>query len=103
MLHAVYGLWESFYFLVFEYPELDRLLQAHAITPTEVTNITARGIVLAIATLISITMAWRLHSRENQVATTIELLIATAILISTPFTTILLAEIPWGTWILSLV
>ncbi|MFZ1721897.1 MAG: hypothetical protein WAU07_05325 [Microgenomates group bacterium] len=81
--HSVFGVYETIAFLFIEYPELDQQLKAHLIDSETVAHLTSLAIVLMVTTFINLFMAFRLHSMREEVATTLELLFATAIIVGT--------------------
>ncbi len=83
--HGLYGFIEALYFLFIEYPELDHLLKEHLIDGETVTQLTAIAIVLMITTFINVLMAMRLHKVRNEVAPTIELVLATVLIVATTY------------------
>lgn len=103
VFHGIVGFWDSFKFLVLEYPRLEGMLQAHILTASEVTEITISGIILMVTTIIAITMALRLHSTREQVANAVDLVLSTIIIAATPFARGWLMQLPWEVWLESLI
>lgn len=92
--HVVYGIWEAVYFIFIEYRHLEDQLKLHLVESREVHEITVSAIILMIGTAINIFMAARLHSTKEEDSALLDLIVATILIIMTPFLHNLLGQLP---------
>lgn len=92
--HVVWGLWESINFMVIEYPQLEKSLALHLVAESTVHEITVNAIILMVTTAINIVMAMRLNSVKEDQARLIDLIVATVLIITTPFLQMTLNSLP---------
>lgn len=83
--HGLLGLWESIAFMIFEYPELNTLLEEHLVTTEEVNHLLARVIITVVVTFVNILFAVRLAKVKETTAHNIDLIVATFLIITTRF------------------
>ncbi|MEX0896104.1 MAG: hypothetical protein WDZ94_04200 [Patescibacteria group bacterium] len=81
LFDSAHGLYASFTFLFFRYPEFDIKLQQSAISPEEVRLVIAQAIGTMIATLIGFALAIRLSKEQEKAIRYIELAIGTSVII----------------------
>lgn len=91
--HGLLGLWESIYFMAFEYTELNELLSAHQIDVVEVNGLISRVIITVITTFVNILFAIRLSKVKETTAHNIDLIVATFLIISTKLIQDLLVQL----------
>lgn len=92
--HALYGLWESVQFMFVEYPQLEKSLNLHLISQDLVQEITVNAVILMLTTAVNIYMAMRLNSVKENRAALIDLIVATILIIMTPFLQTILDSLP---------
>lgn len=81
LIHSAVGLYESFTFLFFEYPEFEAMLQENLISVEQVRLLIAESIGLMLATLLVLAMAIRLSKDQEKLMRYIELIIGSAVII----------------------
>jgi len=81
--HGLLGLWESIYFILVDYPELNNLLNLHQINVDEVNQLLSRAIITFITTFVNVLFAIRLSKVKETTAHNIDLVVATFLIITT--------------------
>jgi hypothetical protein len=82
-LHGLNGLWDSMYFILFEYKELNYLLSIHQVNVESVNHLLSRAIISFVATFVNILFAIRLSKVKETAAQNIDLIVATFLIITT--------------------
>jgi hypothetical protein len=83
--HGLVGLFESFKFLLVEYPELSHMLEIHQVNTEEVNHLLAKAIITFVVTFVNVLFAIRLSKVKETTAHSIDLLVATFLIISTQY------------------
>lgn len=81
--HGLLDLWESIYFMVVEYPELNYSLELHSVQTLEVSQLISRAIIRTVTTTIIFLFAVRLAKVKETTAHNIDLIVSTLLIIST--------------------
>lgn len=81
IIHGLIGLWESLYFIVFEYAKLNNLLAQHLVETQEINHLLSRAVITGFTTLINIFFAVRLAKVQETTAHNIDLIVATILII----------------------
>jgi hypothetical protein len=83
IIHGLVGFWESFSFMIFEYPDLSNQLSLHQIKTSQVNQLISRAIINFITTSVNILFAIRLSRVRETTAHNIDLLVATFLILTT--------------------
>lgn len=83
IIHGLIGLFESVRFIAFEFRTLSEELEQHIISEHQVNELLAAAIVTFLATLVNIFFAIRLSRVSQTTAHNIDLIVATALIITT--------------------
>lgn len=84
-IHSFIGVWESFQFIVFEYPAIEQQLSEGLIKEAHVNRIISGSALTFITTFITIAVAIRLHTVKEKTSVIVELILATILIITQQF------------------
>ncbi len=83
-IRIIMEIWEVAVFFLYEYAELTDKLALHVVTQEEIDVVLARAVVNSLFAIINILLTVRLHKLKGTIASTLDLLAESTLLIASP-------------------
>jgi hypothetical protein len=80
-VHSFYALWESVLFAIYEYPELQHLLEQAQMTQEQVNFVLADATITLATSIIGAILAIRLNSIQERITHTIDMVITILLIV----------------------